>query len=39
MTRFDADLLRQAPQLRYILQFGVGLEVRLLGCTPSDASF
>jgi hypothetical protein len=29
MTRFDADLLRQAPKLRYILQFGVGLEVRL----------
>jgi hypothetical protein len=27
MARFDAELLRKAPQLRYILQYGVGLEV------------
>jgi phosphoglycerate dehydrogenase-like enzyme len=29
MTRFDAELLSHAPRLRYILQFGVGLEARV----------
>ena len=28
MLRLDAQLLARAPALRYVLQFGVGLEVR-----------
>ena len=28
MARIDAPLLALAPRLRYVLQFGVGLEVR-----------
>lgn len=34
MTRIDADLLSRAARLKYILQFGVGLEARRPGPPP-----
>jgi hypothetical protein len=32
MARIDAPLLARAPRLRYVLQFGVGLEARCAAC-------
>ena len=37
MTRLDAQLLARAPALRYVLQFGVGLEARCVVRPPRTA--
>ena len=37
MTRLDAQLLARAPALRYVLQFGVGLEARCVVRPPQTA--
>ena len=38
MSRLDAQLLARAPALRYVLQFGVGLEARRVAQHPRSVA-